>query len=242
MKKNLILNGAKAMSNRNLPFGKFTSAFAIVLMVSAMMLVSCGGGDDDETELSLSLPKKEFVNGETINVRASLSSSDWSIEYVDFYFDGEHFGAARYGADMLIDISVEEGNHQIKAVAHCTNGGSQKNFEATTFVNISKPIFNIDFDIMTIDGKSFKNGEPFFAVVQSAKENNVDAKITKVVFSWDGKQIAEVKAEPFQIEYTPNGQTVGKHYLNYHIYYTSTNALYKNGDGGGYDYPIELVE
>lgn len=241
MKKNLIFSGAKAMLNKNMPFGKFTSAFVIVLMTTAIMLASCGG-DDDDAKLSLQLTKQEFVNGETINVSVSLASSDWSIENVDFYFDGQHFGKALYGANMEIDYSVEEGNHQIKAIAHCSNGSSQKDIEGTTIVNVSKPIFRFDFNIMTIDGKSFKNGEPFLAVVESAKENNVDAKITKVVFNWDGKKIAEVKSEPFQLEYTPKGQTVGKHILNYHIYYSSTNALYKSGDGGGYDYPIELVE
>lgn len=242
MKKNLFFIGTKALSDKKMSFGTITSVAATVLVMLSIMLASCGGEDEAEAELSLNLPKQEFVNGETINVRVALVSSSWSIEYVDFYWDGKYFGKGQYGADMNIDISVEEGNHQIKAVAHCTNGGSQKDIEGTTIVNVSKPIFRIDFNIMTIDGKSFKNGEPFLAVVESAKENNVDAKINKVVFSWDGKQIAEVKSEPFQLEYTPKGQTVGKHILNYHVYYSSTNAIYKSGDGGGYDYAIELVE
>lgn len=240
MKENYIFKGVKAMLNKNIPFGKFTSTFAIVLMASVMMFSSCSR--DDDAELSFQLPKKEFINGETINVRVSLASDDWHIEYVDFYMGGVYIGKGRYGADIEIDYDVEEGNYQIRAIAHCSNGSSQKDIEGTTIVNVSKPIFRFDFNIMTIDGKSFKNGEPFLAVVESAKENNVDAKITKVVFSWDGKKIAEVKSEPFQLEYTPKGQTVGKHILNYHIYYSSTNALYKSGDGGGYDYPIELVE
>lgn len=202
------------------------SSVAILLMILPVLFGCSKDEPTSKPNVTMELSPKKLADLQRLKAKLTVEDKDWHIVGVEWYLNNDH----NPGASGKIEPSFRltngwpEGIYPIKAIVTCVNGDNKETVEVTETFEIIKGNFSIFVNLKGPDpyaeGHIIKVGDEFECeIVFNAEETTYDVDLTRVVFSLDGKNVADVDKSPFIYKKIFNKEEVGTHTLTYHTYY-----------------------
>ncbi len=204
--------------------------FPVALLLMTLALFGCGDDDNQVPEskikITMELSPKKLADLQRLKAKLTVEDKDWHIVGVEWYLNNDHNPGASGNIEPSFRLTNgwPEGIYPIKAIVTCINGDSKETVEVTETFEIIRGNFSVTVKMKGPDpyteGNVIKVGDEFECeIVFNADETTFDVNLTRVVFSLDGKEVADVKKSPFIYKKKFEKTEVGTHTLTYHTYY-----------------------
>lgn len=207
--------------------------YLILLCVNFLTLTSCEKEVNDiyidVTQLTISSASVSI--GDVFEASVRLKENipvEMKIDKVEFYWKGEKIGEA-ISAPFTLQHEVKKQSLEeveFKVVTNLSvNGGTQTETLSMPIL-VEKPKFGFSFSFPM----SIKNGTSFSCSAKIAPEciDYYDARLSKVEFYWDGKEVIMNNSDSFDVSLTVSDAVVGIHQLGFHCYWTGRSGRGSN--------------
>jgi len=174
------------------------------------LLGNCGGNVNQTPTVKITQPtnNSNFVQGQTIQIKANAQDSDGNIVKVSFYANDEWLGESLNAPYEFTWNNVALGNYQLKVIAEDNEGATATS--ALVAITVAEklnqaPVVNIT---SPVNGTQLPSGNP---INIAANASDSDGSIAKVEFFANGQKLGETTTMPYQFDW--NNAIDGNHQL-----------------------------